>query len=196
MRKCKTFRITFYDLLSMRETLTPEHLAAEGQSAYQNGDFQAAERAFAAAADGFAQAGDALNAAEMANNRSVTLLMAKDARGALRVVEGTEAVFASAGDARRQGMALANRGAALEALHRNEEAISAYEQAAELFKSIGEHELRAPLMESLAVLQLRSGRRLQGLVTMQSGLEALKNPAPRQNILKKLLQWLLYRLGL
>jgi tetratricopeptide (TPR) repeat protein len=180
----------------MSETLTPEHQAAEGKRAYQRGAFQEAARAFAFAAEGFTSAGDALSAAEMANNRSVALLQAKDARGALHAVEGTETVFAAAGDVRRQGMALANQGAALEALRRHEEALAAYERAAELFKDIGEHALRAPLLEALAVLQMRSGRRLQGLATMQSGLEEVNKPGPRQNILKKLLQWLLRRLGL
>jgi tetratricopeptide (TPR) repeat protein len=187
---------THYILETMTETLTPEQLALEGKSAYQNGEYQKAARAFAAAAEAFTADGDGLSAAEMANNRSVSLLQAGDPRGALQAVEGTDGTFASAGDVRRQAMALANTGAALEALQRSHAAVAAYEQAAELFKSIGEHELRAPLMQSLAALQLRSGRHLQGLATMQSGLEEIKQPSSRQNILKRLLKMLLNRLGL
>ncbi len=179
----------------MDETLSPQQLASEGKSAYQQGNYPLAGQAFAAAAEGFRSAGDELSAAEMANNRSVVLLQAGDPQGALLAVEGTDVIFASAGDVRRQGMALANRGAALEAQGKLQEAIAVYQQAADLFKENGEHELRAPLMQSLAALQLRTGRRWQGLATMQAGLEETKSPSPRQSLLKKLLGVFLQRLG-
>ncbi len=180
----------------MTETISPQQLASEGKAAYQRGNFSEAAQVFEAAAQGFTSAGDALSAAEMANNRSVALLQAKDPEGALRAVEGTDAIFCAAGDARRQGMSLANRGAALEALGRLDAAIADYESAAELFKQIGEHPLRAPLMQSLATLQLRTGRHLQGLATMQSGLEETEKPSAPQSFLKKLLSVPLRWLGL
>ncbi len=180
----------------MNETLSPQQLAAEGKAAYQKGSYLEAAQEFEAAAQGFTSAGDALSAAEMANNRSVALLQAKDPEGALHAVEGTGEIFSAAGDASRQGMSLANRGAALEALGRIEEAIADYEAAAELFKKIGEHRLRAPLMQSLATLQLRTGRHLQGLATMQSGLEESEKPSTRQSLLKRLLRVPLRWLGL
>jgi len=180
----------------MNEPLSPQQLASEGKSAYQKGDFQGAGRAFAAAADGFRSAGDGLSAAEMANNRSVALLQAGDPKGSLQAVEGTDAVFAAAGDTRRQAMAVANRGAALEGLGRLQEAIAVYQQAADLMKKIGAHDLRAPLMQSLATLQLRTGSRLQGLATMQSGLEEMPQPGARQSLLKRMLGLLMRWLGL
>jgi len=180
----------------MNETLSPDRLAAEGKSAYENGDFRGAGRAYAAAADGYASAGDALSAAEMANNRSVALLRAGNARGALQAVDGTETVFAAGGDKRRQAMALSNRGAALEALGRSQVAIAAYQQAADLFKEIGEHELRASLMQSLAALHLRKGDRLQGLGALRSGLEERPDPNARQSLIKRLLRMLFRLLGI
>jgi hypothetical protein len=46
---------------------------------------------------------------------------------------GTEAVFAEAGDIRRQAMAVGNRGTVLEALKRYDEALDAYDLSASLF---------------------------------------------------------------
>ncbi len=180
----------------MSDTLSPDHLASEGKRAYESGDFWGASRAFAAAAEGYASAGDALSAAEMANNRSVALLRAGDAHQALKAVDGTEAVFAAGGDTRRQAMALANRGAALEALGRSQEAIAVYQQAADLFKEIGEHDLRASLMQSLATLQLRKGNRLLGLGVLRAGLEEKPDPSARQSLIKRLLGWLFRFMGI
>ena len=180
----------------MNETLSPDYLASEGKSAYEKGDFREAGRLFAAAGEGYASAGDTLNAAEMANNRSVALLRARNAKEALEAVNGTETVFAAGGDIRRQAMALANRAAALEALGRIQEAIADYERAADLLKEIGEHELRASLMQSLASLQLRKGNRLQGLGALQSGLAEKPEINARQGLLKRLLGMLFRLLGI
>ncbi len=173
----------------MTETLTPTQIAAEGQSAYQRGDHQAAARAFRAAADGFKLAGSELEAAEMANNACVALLQDKQPQAALEVVLGTEACFAEAGDIRRQAMALGNQAAALEGLGRLEEAKAAYRQSSELLKQTGEMELRAYVMQSLSALELRTGQQLQAYTTMYAGVQGIQNPNPRQRILKKLLSF-------
>jgi tetratricopeptide (TPR) repeat protein len=172
----------------MNEKQSPAQLNEDGKAAYQKGNFQDAACIFQAAAEAYRASGDELNEAEMANNRGVALLQAGDAHGALRAVEGTDLTFLAAKDFRRQAMALGNQAAALEALERFDEAIAAYEQGAELFKQIGEHDLRAPLMQSLATLQLRTGKQLQAIATMRSGLGEIKQPSPRQRLLKKLLQ--------
>jgi hypothetical protein len=84
-------------------------------------------------------------------------------------------------------MAFGNRAAALNKLNRVDEAISDYAQAADLFKQVGEHDLRAPVLQALSVLQLRSGRRLESLASMNAGLNEYDQPKPRQRLLKKLL---------
>lgn len=171
----------------MAEATTPQQLAKEGQAAYQRREYLAAARAFEAAQRGYLAMGDALNAAEMANNCSVAYLQAGDGTAALAAVEGSEAVFAQAGDLRRQGMALGNRGAALEALERSEEAIAAYQQAADILLQAGEDQLRAQVMQSLSMLQFQMGRQLQALASMQSGLEEVKHPSVKQKMIQKLL---------
>jgi tetratricopeptide (TPR) repeat protein len=171
----------------MSDVLTPEQLASQGKTAYQKKDYRQAAQSFELAAEGFKASGDLLNAAEMLNNQSVALLQEGDAQNALQVVEGTDKTFLAAGDVHRQAMALSNRGAALEGLGQLEAAMASYEQASELFKQIGEHELRAHIMHSLSILQLRTGKQLQGLATMDSGLEETEKPKPRQRLLKRLL---------
>lgn len=173
---------------SMRETSQLEKLAKEGKRAYEKGDYNGAARAFEAAVEGYKTMGSELQAAEMANNCSVAYLQAGDAASALRIVEGSPETFSNAGDIRRQAMALGNQAAALDALRRKEEALNAYQQSAKLLEQIGEDELRAHLMQSLSVLQLRSGRQIEALVSMQDGLNGLKKPTIKQRFLKKLIQ--------
>jgi tetratricopeptide (TPR) repeat protein len=171
----------------MAEAASPQNLAKEGNAAYKRGDYQAAGRAFEAARLGYQAMGEELNAAEMANNSSVAYLQAGDGAAALAVVEGSEAIFAQAGDLRRQGMALGNRGAALEALERPEEAIAAYQEAAEILQQAGEDQMRAQVMQSLSMLQFQMGQQLQALASMQNGIEGVQRPSARQKMLKKLL---------
>lgn len=172
----------------MSEALSPKQLLNEGQAGYKRGDYQTAAHAYEAAADGYKTAGDELAAAEALNNASVAYLQAGDAEAAHRTVEPTAAIFAAAGDLRRQGMALGNLGTALESLGRFEEAIDAYQMSADLLKQAGNRDMRAHVMQSLSALQLRTGRQMDALVTMQFGLEEMDKPTLAQRALKKLLQ--------
>jgi tetratricopeptide (TPR) repeat protein len=172
----------------MSDAVSPDKLAKKGISAYQNGDYLTAAQAFEAAQQGYLSQGDKLNAAELANNCSVAYLQAGEGQAALKAVEGTVAIFAEAGDLRRQGMALGNLASALEAVDRNEEAVKAYLQSANVLEKAGEDQLRANVMHSLSMLQFRSGKQLQALASMHSGLEGVKRPTPKQSLLKKLLR--------
>ena len=171
----------------MSETTSPKELEKKGKSAYQRGDYLLAAEAFLSANQAYESAGDKLNAAEMANNCSVAYLQAEEPEEALKVVEGTAEIFAQAGDLGRQGMAMGNYAAALEALERVEEAIEAYLQSAKLLEQAGDDKLRADVMQSLSALQFREGRQLEALGSMQSGLEGVKKPSPKQRFLKRLL---------
>jgi hypothetical protein len=48
--------------------------------------------------------------------------------------------------------------------------------------------MRAHVLQSLSKLQLKSGRQIEALATMEAGLEGFKKPTLKQRILKKLLQ--------
>jgi len=171
----------------MSEAISPSQLAAEAKKAYELGNFIESAHGFEAATQAFLARDEPLMAAEMRNNSSVAFLQAGEAESALRAVEGTVETFAEAGDIRRQGMALGNLGAALEAAGRLDESAEAYGRSAELLKQAGETDLRLHVMRSLSALQLRSGRQIEALATMQAGLEAVDKPSPKQRILKRLL---------
>ncbi len=171
----------------MNDAISPSELAEEGKLAYQRGDFLAAARAFQAAAAGYQAAGDPLSSAEMLNNSSVAYLRAGDGAAALQAVEGTPEIFAAGDDPRRQGIALGNLGAALEALHRSAEAVEKYQQSAHLLRLVGESEMYAQVMKSLSLLQLRMGDSLEAAASMQSALTGVETPAKKKGWLSRLL---------
>jgi tetratricopeptide (TPR) repeat protein len=175
--------------MSEGQTLTPEELDREGNAAYEREDFEEAAQLFEAAEQGFAAAGDLLKAAEMANNRSVVLLQAKETQAALAAVGNTPEVFAQAGDTRRHAMAVGNKAAALAGLGNREEAEALYWESARLLKEIGEMELRASVLQAISRLQMRSGRYMEAVASMQSGLDQVEIPSITQRFLKKLLQF-------
>jgi tetratricopeptide (TPR) repeat protein len=165
----------------------PEQLAEEGKRLYQQGNFPKAAERFASAAQGYTAQNDALMAAEMKNNQCVVLLQVRKLNEALEVVTGTDTVFAAAGDHRREGIALANRATVVDALGKWQDAVLIYEQAAEALQKAGEDNMRADTLRSLSQLYMRHRRFTDAVVAMQSGLMGVKNPTPRQKLLKKLL---------
>src|SRR5688572_24261771 len=131
----------------------PAKLAEEGKRAFQDRRFDQAADLFRRASQGYSLGRSGLLAAEMQNNLSVALLQAGRAKEALEAVQGTDQVFAGANDLKRQGMALGNRASALEALKRTDEALQAYESAAEIFGRAGEGDLLAMVKKSAAAIR-------------------------------------------
>ncbi|MBI4926745.1 MAG: hypothetical protein HY835_03190 [Anaerolineae bacterium] len=172
----------------MPDTLTPQDLANEGQKLYKGKRYQESAAAFEQAARGWQAAGDAAAAAEAANNSSVAFLKAGDAQRALDIVEGTSQVFEAAKDSRRQGMAIANRAAALEGLNRLQEALAEYQIASDVLKLAEENELRSYVLQCISALQIRTGKELQALASMDSALENRENLSLREKLLKKLIK--------
>ena len=167
---------------------TPQELSQAGKRFYEKGQYGRAAALFLRARDAWKEQGEPLEAAEAANNASVAFLQAGEAQTALDVVRGTAEIFARAGDLRRAGMAWGNAAAALEALKRPDEALEAYQQSADLLKRAGESDLRLHVMQAISALQLRSGRQLEALASMQAGLDGVEKPTPKQRFLRRLLQ--------
>ena len=172
----------------MTDALDQEQLTKQGKEAYQRGDYGAAAKLFQAAAQGYASAGDKLSEAELLNNCGVAYLRAGDGKAALQAIDGTPATFATAGDIRRQGLALGNLGDAFESVGRKQEAADVYTQSADLLERAGEDEMRAHVLQALSKLQLKSGRQIEALATMEAGLDGFKKPSLKQRLLKKLLR--------
>jgi tetratricopeptide (TPR) repeat protein len=171
----------------MSTQANPQILADQAKHIYESGDFVTASGAFAEAAAAYTAAGDEPMAAEMMNNQSVSLLRAKQPQAALDAARGTETVFAQAGDFRRLGMSYANQASALEALKSFKDAIAAYEKAGEALEKAGEDQLRVQVMQLLAALYLRRWQFLNSVIALHSGLAGVKDPTPKQRLMKKFL---------
>jgi tetratricopeptide (TPR) repeat protein len=165
----------------------PQALVEKARQIYATNDFTAAAAAYAEAATALVSAGDPLTAAEMKNNQCVALLRLGQAQAALQAVEGTAELFNSAGDFRRLGIAHANRASVLEALKRRADAIDEYNRAGEALEKAGEDQMRVQVMQLLSGLYLRRGKLLNAVIALQSGLAGVKDPTPKQRLMKKLL---------
>jgi tetratricopeptide (TPR) repeat protein len=168
------------------ESLEATQLAKQAQKAYQDNHLDDAIQKFEAAKALYQHEGDALLAAEMANNLCVVFLKADRPQEALKSVEGTPELFLENGDEKGVGIAFGNLASALEACGAFKEAEEALHQAADRFRAQGEEELLLYTQRSLSQLQLRQGRPLEAMSSMQSGLEGQRKPGLKNRLLRSL----------
>lgn len=173
----------------MSITRDPADLGQEGKRDFGVGNFASALEKFRLAASAYAEIGDAPNQAEQMNNVGVTLLQLGRAREALDAVSGTDETFAAAGDSRRQGIALNNQAAALDALDDLDEATRLYERAARMLGDAGERGMQSEAMKAAAAIDMRRGRIASSGSRMLGAL--VTNPKP--NMLERVLKALLRR---
>ncbi|NWG33873.1 MAG: hypothetical protein HXY42_05485 [Chloroflexi bacterium] len=166
------------------ESNSPLQLEERGKEEYAKGNFAAAADLFAGSAQAYAAAQDELKAAEMKNNQSVALLQGGRAQEALEATDGTEAVFQKAGDLKRQGIAVSNRAAALEALKKADEALSEYERAAALLEQAGEGDMHSLVRKTAANLNLKRGRITAAQMDVYDSLRLVEKPSFTQRVLK------------
>jgi tetratricopeptide (TPR) repeat protein len=166
----------------------PTALADQGKQEYEKGKFLAAADLFLQAARAYASVQDELNAAEMKNNQSVALLQAGKAREALQATDGTEVIFAQAGDRKRQGIAIGNRAAALEGLRKWDEALAEYDRAASLFEEIGEGDMHSIVRKAAANINLKRGRIVDTQMDVYDSLRLVKKPTLTQRFIKFLMR--------
>lgn len=166
-----------------------QKLSEEGKQAFAAAQYDLALGKFEKAAEGYALLNDKLNAAEMKNNQSVALLKLGREQAALDAALGTDEIFASANDLRRQGMALGNQAAALEALKRWDEALATYDRSAEVFAQAGAGDLRAVVLKSAAAIKLRRGKVSESAFKMIGSMEAKDQPSLFERVLKSLLRF-------
>jgi len=164
-------------------------LVVDATRVYQEGDFENAARLFGEAASAFEAQGNLLDAAEMKNNQSVAFLQSGNAQASYDSAAGTADVFLTAGDNRRAGMAFGNQATALAGLGRVDDAAICYRQAADALEKAGEDQLRSSVMQALAGIQLRKGKIMEALLSMQIGLAGVKQPTLKQKILKWMLRF-------
>jgi len=159
-------------------------LAEQGKQDYAKGAFGVAADLFSQAAQAYRDVQDELNAAEMKNNQSVALLKAGKAEAALQATDGTEEIFQKAGDLKRQGIAIANRAAALEGQKKLTEAMDEYNRAADIFEKAGEGDMHSIVRKATAELFLKRGYLGNTQVDVLDSLRLVEKPTVTQRILK------------
>jgi tetratricopeptide (TPR) repeat protein len=169
------------------ERSTPASLEDEALAAFREGRLDLAIELFQAAYKAYKQSGDALKSAEIANNMSVALLKTARPQEALQAVEGTQSIFQSAGDEHRAALAWGNLAAALEACGDLAAAEEAYKQATTRFAKLDDDENRAYTHQALSRVQIRQGRAVEAVTTMQTGLESKQGLSIRNRVLRFLL---------
>jgi len=171
--------------------MTPEEIETIKQQAvkdYNKRNFDAALEGFHTCLAFYDSSGDELLSAEMRNNISVTLLGNKAAQEALEIVKGTDEIFATHGERKRQAMALANTAAALEALGQKEEALALYEQTLDIFKEVGEKSMRANILRRISDLQIKTRRGFQAIASMEAALDQDEKHSVKDSVFKTALQ--------
>jgi tetratricopeptide (TPR) repeat protein len=128
--------------------------------------------------------------AEMQNNKSVALLQAGKAQQALDAVGRTDEYFAGITDIKRQAMALGNQAAALDALHRYDEAIKKYERSAELFADAKDGEMRALVLKAAAAIKLKTGKVTDSAFKMIGALDAKEKTSLFERFMRFILRFI------
>jgi tetratricopeptide (TPR) repeat protein len=164
----------------------PSDLELQAMAAYRRGDLSAAQDGFAAAQAAYQALSDDRKAAEMANNRCVVLVSLGRGEEAVRVVAGTDAVFASSGDRVMAAKAIGNLASALEAVGRLEEAAAAYQRALDGFRGAGDAASESETWQALSRLQLRRGDAFAAAASAQAALDSSPRPGPFRRLLRRI----------
>jgi tetratricopeptide (TPR) repeat protein len=165
-----------------------ERRTKQAMDLYRQGQADEAIEAFTALQDIYQSNGDQVKADEMANNSAVALLELNQAEEAIELVKDTPERFLNANQPVLAAQAYGNMGAALAAADRVEDAEQAYRLSLKLFQDHGHDEGMAFVGQALSQLQLKQGRALEALASMEASLEGQKKPGLRQRILRKLLK--------
>ena len=169
----------------MNETILA--LKEEAFTAYKKKNFTVAKENFSECIRLLDEQNDYLNAAEMRNNLSVVLLELKKPEEALRVLQGTDVTFAEGNDKKRQAMALGNIATALQMNGELVEALTRFEQSAELFREINDPELRSITLKKISNLQLKTGKQFQALASLDASYDQSEKKSVKDRILQSFL---------
>jgi tetratricopeptide (TPR) repeat protein len=173
--------------------VNPNEKALEGQAKeamdqYRHGQAKQAVETFLKLEEIYRAQGNQTKADEMANNLAVALLELDQAERAVALVEDTPQRFLSADEPILAAQAYGNLGAALATANRVEEAEQAYRQSLELFQAHGHDEGMTFAGQALSQLQLKQGRALEALASMEASIESQKKPGLRQRLMRTLLK--------
>ncbi len=173
----------------MMERFTPDpaQSTAQGRDYFQKKQFDLAAECFLAARTAYQNAGDAAASAEAANNLAVCYLQTNHPDLALELIKDTPAVFNACGNALLEGQAYGNLGMVFEALNKPQDALEAYHQSEEILAKAGDRDSRSYVLGRISALQIRAGKQIQALQSMEAALENRTNLTVSEKFLKNLI---------
>lgn len=166
-----------------------DQLEKSGVKAFHEGKPNEAITDFQEARSIFLENGDQARAAAMANNICVAYLELDRNTEALDFVRDTPQVLLDAGETQLAAQAFGNLGTALAATGDPASAEEAYFKAIELFNEIDARDNLTHTLKALSQLQLKQGRSLEAVSTMQQALETEPKSGIRDRLLRKLLKF-------
>lgn len=172
----------------MMATSNAQQQAEQGLRAFRGKNYPEAIACFTQAMQLFDAEGDLVQKGEMANNLSVAYLQSGDSTRALQVLAHISDIYVQANDQRRAALTMGNQAAALEASGDSAAALEKYQQCSDILKALGDHETRAPVLQAISQLQMRTGHQLEALATMDAALYNKKKLSLTERVLKKLLR--------
>ena len=159
----------------------------KGHAAYQAGDYQEAIRQFKLAHQAYLEQQELGKAGEMANNLCVVYLKLDAPQDALSIVAETPQLFMNLGLELQTAQAYGNLASALEGCGDLEDAEAAYIEARDRFAKLEDEEALSLTLHALSQLQLRRGKTLEALSSMQTSLDTSPKKGLGQRVLKKIL---------
>ncbi|NTV37491.1 MAG: hypothetical protein HGA53_11115, partial [Anaerolineaceae bacterium] len=81
-----------------------------------------------------------------------------------------------------------NQAFALEELKRNDEALQAYQRSSDLLKEAGEKELRSTVLGRISGLQIKMGRQVEAITSMDAALNQKGHLSIKEKFLKDLIE--------
>ena len=165
----------------------PAVIAKKALAAYAKEQFDEAIELFQEAREGYDASGDPLQAAEIANNLSVALIQVGRHQAALDNLVGTYDIFLDRGEMIKAAQALGNEAAAHEGLNNWGRAESLYQQAAERFSDLDDHDSQRFTLQALSRVRLRQGRAIEAVSTMRGALETGTKNTWSNRLAKKIL---------
>jgi tetratricopeptide (TPR) repeat protein len=174
---------------------SPTELKTQGLQLFQADRLAEAADKFLEAAQAFTAEGDKGAAAEMMNNVGVVRLAEKNWEAALTAVQGTPEVFHELGDQMREAQAMSNLANAHDGAGRLDDAARLYERAIDLFAELGETENRAACWKALSGVQIKQGKQLQAVASMQAGLKLSPKLSAKEKAYKSVLDQAMKMIG-
>lgn len=158
----------------------PSDLKEEGLRLFKDGAYQEAIEQFDLAQQGFSQAGQKLDAAEMLNNMGVIHRIEGRLADAARMLEQAKEIFAQVGDRDREAQVLGNLAPLYKKQGDADKALEVYKQAADVFGEIGDKDKQGEILMALGLLQFEKGKRTEGLAAYETGLQMVSHPTGAQ----------------